>query len=106
MNLLPNLSTAHPAKGRAMNDPSGSMKSTAPSSASLRPKASLNTGMRVAQQEKIKPQKKNSTETAYRAKRIFSAGIRKISELPYWRISELKKGCISATLKYFDQRIG
>jgi hypothetical protein len=64
MNLLPNLSTAHPANGRAMKDPSGNMNSTAPSSASLRWNASLNTGILVAQQENINPQKKNSMDTA------------------------------------------
>jgi hypothetical protein len=64
MNLLPKRSTAHPANGNAMKEPRGSMKSTPPSSASFRSNLSLNTGIREAQLEKIKPQKKNKTATA------------------------------------------
>jgi hypothetical protein len=94
MNLLPNLSTAHPAKGSAMNEPRGSMKSTAPSSASLSLNVSLNTGMRDAQHEKIKPQKKNRTATAYRAILILAEFNSMINKFTDWRIGELKKGCI------------
>ena len=64
--LLPKCDTAHPAKGSAIIDPSGSINNIAPNSASLKWNFSFMEGIRAAQVEKVHPQQKKKMEIAIR----------------------------------------
>ena len=63
-NLLPKRCTTHPATGNANNAPKGSIKRTAPNSASLSENISFTSGILEAQLEKMSPAKKKYRDMA------------------------------------------
>ena len=74
ISLLPNVCTTQPDRGNAQRAPSGSAKSTAPNSASLKLNISFTVGIRDAQLEKINP---HTTKYMEIAKREYDFGVDK-----------------------------
>ena len=90
--LLPKRAVSQPDNGRLTNWPTGSAKSTPPKAASLRCKASLISGMRLAQLANVMPATKKKTLTAMRWVRVLYKGIDTFLFLlfrltkSYWRL--------------------
>ena len=64
---LPNLPIIKPVTGKAIKLPMGIANSTEPSAASLSFRKTFTSGMRDAQEAKLKPQRKNKVLVAARA---------------------------------------